>query len=314
MKLLYTFILCLGLATGICHAQCVLYNSGSITNVVNNNGSCTFNFTPNVTVEAGGNSAKLAEFTFTSGMTTVKVCYSGNPAAIVPCTGDYNGLPTGGPYALPTATITLPCGGNLSFRASRSTPGDNNCTDPTDIPLSTLPVTLGTFTATNSNNNAVLRWTTSEEVNNKGFEILKSTDAQAFKVIGFVDGGGTNVGMKEYRFTDFDFVKTSYYRLNQIDLNGNNTLSRVISLIPTNESLEVVSVFPNPAVSMVEVALPANTVEMQVLDSKGHVLKRTLYDNQASAQLDVTAFTAGTYLMVFQTNEQRLTKKLIINR
>ncbi|WP_300600725.1 hypothetical protein [Niabella sp.] len=67
-----------------------------------------------------------------------------------------------------------------------------------------LPVTFGTFTASLSNGNLVINWTTGSEVNNDHFEIEASADGTHFTTIGTVkslapDGNSTDA--IQYRFS-----------------------------------------------------------------------------------------------------------------
>jgi len=54
-----------------------------------------------------------------------------------------------------------------------------------------IPVELTSFTASTSNNQIVLNWTTASELNNEGFEIQHSLDNETFTRIGFVPGFGS---------------------------------------------------------------------------------------------------------------------------
>jgi len=93
------------------------------------------------------------------------------------------------------------------------------------VPNSNLPVELISFTARSVDNNVDLNWSTASEENNAGFEVQRSFDGRNFETIDFVEGRGTTSEIQHYRFTDLDITSaaiqtTVYYRLKQIDLNG----------------------------------------------------------------------------------------------
>lgn len=317
-KTLYLF--CFLLITWRSYAQCVTVNSGSITNLTNNMGTCTFSFTPTVTVNTSGAAVKIISFSFTSGTTTVTVCYTGNATSTATvlmsnCADSRNNLPTGGPFVLPTATISLPCGASGSMTAQTSNNGSGGvCVGPTAITLGSFPVQLTHFSGQVKDNTAYLQWATSEELNNKGFEIQKSLNAQDFKAIGFVDGAGTLQGRKEYSFRDYDHSTTSYYRLKQVDLNGTSSFSHVISLIPTNERLEVVTLSPNPATQTVTVTLPRNTTSMRIINAQGVVVREAQYsENILQTEANLSGLETGIYYVEFRTLLEKTTKKLVIN-
>jgi hypothetical protein len=109
-----------------------------------------------------------------------------------------------------------------------------------------LPVTFKYFEAMTMKSSVVLKWTTLSEINNKQFSIERSDDdAMEFKKIGAVDGHGTSHATLHYQFEDNQpsYSCRSYYRVRQIDFDGESTLTKVISIRPP---LAEPVVFPNP--------------------------------------------------------------------
>ena len=97
--------------------------------------------------------------------------------------------------------------------------------------LTTLPITLTSFTGIESNQSIVLNWITATEKNNKNFEILRSVDGKAFKTIGTVDGAGDSDVELKYSFIDANpFGGINYYQLKQIDFDGKNATSPTIAV------------------------------------------------------------------------------------
>lgn len=86
-----------------------------------------------------------------------------------------------------------------------------------------LPVELLSFDVTPINNQyARLEWVTASEINNDGFEVLRSNDGENFEYIGWVDGNGNQTVIHKYTYEDYTIEKevTYYYRLKQIDYDG----------------------------------------------------------------------------------------------
>jgi hypothetical protein len=74
-----------------------------------------------------------------------------------------------------------------------------------------------------------LHWQTSSEENNKGFSIEKSTDGFNFNKIGFVKGAGQSNSILSYSFQDQEANQDHlYYRLNQLDFNGDSHYSNIV--------------------------------------------------------------------------------------
>ncbi len=65
-----------------------------------------------------------------------------------------------------------------------------------------LPVTFLNFDGKLIDNEAQLTWRTATEINNRGFQIQKSSDGHTFNDIGFVTGAGTSSIINTYNYTD----------------------------------------------------------------------------------------------------------------
>src|SRR5690606_22436244 len=70
--------------------------------------------------------------------------------------------------------------------------------DEASIPL---PVELSSFSASVVSGSVHLKWTTSSEINNHGFEIERNS-GEKFVTVGFVDGSGTTTESRSYSFID----------------------------------------------------------------------------------------------------------------
>jgi hypothetical protein len=93
-----------------------------------------------------------------------------------------------------------------------------------------LPVTLFYFTAESEESKAIIKWGTKCEIENRGFEILKSSNAVDFEKIGWVDGHGTTSLEQNYTFEDTRSCETIYYALKQIDIDGKSEKSPIVSI------------------------------------------------------------------------------------
>ncbi len=175
-----------------------------------------------------------------------------------------------------------------------------------------LPVSLTSFDAKIEGQNAVLNWTTSEELNNKGFEIQKSIDAINFDILGFIDGSNTAKRSTEYQYIDKVFNTTSYYRLGQKDFDGSINYSRVLALVPDNESLKNVILYPNPNQGMLSLQLPANTISLIIARENGTTVLQKTINKQNLITLDVSDLSDGIYQVLFITPLERVNKKLVI--
>lgn len=164
---------------------------------------------------------------------------------------------------------------------------------------SALPVTLTYFKAAKEGGIANLAWATTEEVNNKGFEIQRSSNARDWKAIGFVANqteGGNSKGPLSYDFKDASpLAGTNYYRLKQIDFDGKFMYSSVAAL-QFDGAKGTLSVYPNPAVDgRLTLNLPqAGAYKLSIFDVSGiQVLSRS----QSSNTVDIRSLRSGVYVL-----------------
>jgi hypothetical protein len=172
-----------------------------------------------------------------------------------------------------------------------------------------LPVNLLNFSGYKMGNKNVLRWTTSNEQNNLGFEIQRATDGTNYSAIGFVNsqaGGGNSVPDISYVFDDNAPAasKKNYYRLNQKDINGRSKLSNVVVISgdkPT--SVGIGGLFPNPAATLVNVIVDApkrDNVTLVVTDVNGKTVKQQLANVEEGSNtipVEISSFAQGSYLV-----------------
>jgi hypothetical protein len=173
-----------------------------------------------------------------------------------------------------------------------------------------IPVTLKSFVGKAVANDAHLSWETATELNNKGFDIEKSTNGRDFTFIGFVKGGGNSAKLNTYNFVDADFNQTAYYRLKQIDFDGKYTYSPTVSLQKTREKSGV-KIYPNPISnnSLLTIDLPEsnqNATNIAIFETNG----RLLYQNTEGVglvKIPVNDWSKGLYFIRLTANDGKTT-------
>jgi hypothetical protein len=95
-----------------------------------------------------------------------------------------------------------------------------------------LPIELLYFTGEKlSCGTNYLIWETASELNNDRFEVERSNDAINFINIGVIKNIGTSTNRNKYNFNDTNpKQELNYYRLKQIDYNGEYKYSQLISV------------------------------------------------------------------------------------
>ncbi len=166
-----------------------------------------------------------------------------------------------------------------------------------------LPLNLTSFTGSLLNKAVVLNWSSSNEVNVKGFAIEKGLNGKDFSEVGFTAAKNTATA-NDYSFED-NSVKggPNYYRLKMIDKDGSSRFSNVVLINSTIVS--GVSVFPNPAVGNINLSHEKATrgAVISVVGLNGKVLKT--YPVQPGATqtgLSVAEMVKGNYILIFNNN------------
>lgn len=172
----------------------------------------------------------------------------------------------------------------------------------------TLPVSLLSFSGYKDGIRNQLRWVTSSEINNRGFQVERSSDGQSYQSIGFVNSlaiGGNSQTLLKYSFSDAQPAGVKqYYRLKQTDIDGRNTLSNILLIQgekPT--AFEIASVFPNPTRGQITMLLSAptnETVNIRVMDLAGRILETrqvNVLTGNNSIPFDLSKQAKGQYLI-----------------
>ncbi|MEO8471263.1 MAG: T9SS type A sorting domain-containing protein [Chryseolinea sp.] len=164
-------------------------------------------------------------------------------------------------------------------------------------PANPLPVELGAFWATDDDGLLSLNWITYTELNNKKFKLQRSADGFDFTQIGEIPGAGNSSTKLTYKYIDeAPLSGLSYYRLVQVDFDGKETYSPVISVHRKGASLTF-QVYPNPASDeWIHFNQKANIVVVNSLD-------QLIMTAQEVDKLDASKLNPGVYIIKNQKGE-----------
>ncbi|MEN0006384.1 MAG: T9SS type A sorting domain-containing protein [Bacteroidota bacterium] len=244
-----------------------------------------------------------------------------SPTTPLPTTASPTMVPTASPTASPTPSPTTP----LPTTASPTmVPTTSPTASPTMAP-SILPVELADFKGVMNNGVATLTWRTESETNNRGFEIQRSENGKDYKVLDWVPGQGTTTEVHDYQYIDRNLSPSIvyYYRLRQVDFDGQFEYSPVIALIyEKDQELAVKDIYPNPVTgnfaNLEIITQAANDAEIIIFDATGRLvfqLNTRLKRGNNLLRLDLSLATNGTYIVriSFGNGESR-SKRLVVAR
>ncbi len=186
-----------------------------------------------------------------------------------------------------------------------------------------IPVELASFTASVTQKGINLEWATASELNNNGFEIERSIDGSTFITIGFVEGKGTTTETNYYSFSDLSIFTenyTIYYRLKQVDFDGNFSYSKTISvefIVPGDFVLA--QNYPNPfnPTTTIQYTIGSKQfVQLKVYDVLGKEVVTLVNEEKEvgnhNVTLDAGNLQSGIYFYTIKTGKFIDTKKMIL--
>jgi hypothetical protein len=133
-----------------------------------------------------------------------------------------------------------------------------------------------------------LEWATASEKNSDYFEVQKSIDGRNFEAIGRVGAAGNSTDKRVYHFIDQHSLPTIvYYRLKQVDLNGEFSYSTIRVL--NAPLVYAMNVFPNPVTGQfINVDMNDNfqgIVRCRVTDISGRLLEEHVFEQNGPVLL-----------------------------
>lgn len=140
-----------------------------------------------------------------------------------------------------------------------------------------------------------MQWATSKEEHSDYFLVERSADGVSFVPFAEIKASGYSQNIQSYFAIDKAYYpSTSYYRLKQVDYNGNYTYSQVIKVETTGGS-SLVRVYPKKASSLVHIkGLAEVPTTVSMVNEEGTEVFRHRV-KQRTAQVDVSQFAEGIY-------------------
>lgn len=187
------------------------------------------------------------------------------------------------------------------------------------IAFGVLPLTWVSISASRVFDDNHVRWSTTNEVNTSHFVVEVATDASSnFREIGRVDAHN-QAGLQDYLFVDTDSKKngTYYYRVQQIDLDGQSGKSETV-VVKVDKGENVMVIYPNPAVDNAKLSIEltdGETTEIDIYDAAGRFVRSYSIDKNDvghALSFDIENLEAGVYSIRLTQGNLTITKKFIV--
>lgn len=189
--------------------------------------------------------------------------------------------------------------------------------DPENGPL---PVTMVSFTASPLHDKKVkLDWSTSMEINCSKYKIERSFEGNIFNEVSNVSGSGTSSSFHSYSYIDDISSATNniiYYRIDQIDIDGKSSYSKVLPVKIKGENRQVI-ISPNPFSNYLNINMEWNKNEIiivKVVNIQGReVISKKLKMSKGLNYVfvnELSGLPSGNYFIQFISGTERFTKKI----
>ncbi len=183
---------------------------------------------------------------------------------------------------------------------------------------SPLPVELNNFRATVRGENILLEWETLSEINNDYFELERSTDGRLFSFVDFIAGYGTTNDIQKYQYLDRDAeFGTNYYRLKQVDIDGEYVYSNIVSARLKSNMETDMTVYPSPVQNTLTIILNSDVSEQAVLsisNAVGQIVlsqKIVIQEGQNTSLIDLAELTSGLYHVNVSSGSKTVIKTIV---
>jgi hypothetical protein len=167
-----------------------------------------------------------------------------------------------------------------------------------------LPVDLSNFSAQlQANNQVVVRWLSSTEVNLASYQVQRSMDGINFSTVATVAPKGASNYQVSEDISNTNLPNTVYYRLETIDKDGSKSYSSIAAVAFANNAKMRLNIYSNPVTATLKAqvtTLKAGAATITVTDVQGKILvKQTsqLALGTSQVAVDISNFASGNYLL-----------------
>jgi len=180
------------------------------------------------------------------------------------------------------------------------------------------PIELISIEATDYITHNLIEWSTASEIDNDYFILERSVDGFLFTKIDQQNGAGTSSSILNYSYKDYkldsDIV---FYRLRQIDFDGSETLSDIVSVRRENSSQQDWKLYKS--LSYLELhssSLSSFPHYISIRNSSGQIEYQSILNSETKQPIRIPTgnFTPGLYIVSVGEKNERHNLKFIIDR
>ena len=160
--------------------------------------------------------------------------------------------------------------------------------------VSPLPVQLTSFLGKATTTGVTLTWATASEQRNDHFVVERADNSpDSFQALSLVKGSGTSGQSHQYQFVDATPGGLRYYRLRQIDMDGNESFSPVVAV---QAELTALVAYPSVATETLTIA-GSTSLRFGIFNQMGQQVQVADISVAPSPQVDVRSLPSGVYFL-----------------
>jgi hypothetical protein len=178
---------------------------------------------------------------------------------------------------------------------------------------SPLPVTMTSFNANCDEDKVNIRWTTASEYNASHFSVQTSRDGQNWTEVAQIEAAGTSNQTTNYFYQDMMIGGVSYYRLVQVDFDGEYEVFGPIS-VDCEISESSMKVYPNPTDADFTVLIQTTetfenaTIELVDLSGRSVQVKQmNITPGSTMIKFETDNINPGTYIVRIKGENDKFT-------
>ncbi len=184
-------------------------------------------------------------------------------------------------------------------------------------PITALPIKLTAFSAKLNGSGVSVNWSTTTEINNDYFSVLRSSDGIKFEEMKRVGGAGNSSTPLNYSTMDETPMNgLNYYQLKQTDFDGATSLSDIIAIKLDGKTIAFQNFSQNYADGTLKGTLQSiqnEAISLQIFDLSGrsvYLEEITAADEKASFTINTSLFSKGIYLLKASNKSEAIVRKL----
>ena len=271
MKQAFLLIVFLSSIAGLTGQVCVSLDNYSLVSD-NGDGTCTYDL--KVIVDSGNGATGTATFSVGGNIVYTELNCTCNPTTVI-------------------FPVTVPCQSEIIVEVFYDAPGNgNDCTGDTGGVV--LPVDWMNISGSTKDYVNLIRWDVAEEVDLQKYVVERANADHKFLPLDEVEPKESVDQIKNYTYLDRQPQNGfNYYRIKQVDNNGEFSYSDVISVF-TNLDEEVIA-YPNPFTNSISLNSEKDWI---FYDSAGRIVLSGISD-----YIEVGDVESGVYYLKYREGE-----------